>query len=237
MSGTAVSDAAGLGQIEIAAMTKNGYEPTSCRRHCRSSTIGRFSRQVSPCHFSTVSGVSVGKLFLGGVVRDSVDLVLMVMVYFYAKKGGIHEKSFRLRLFWNSFKGAILPLLTSHPSCGYLSGTLPQRRLQPSQPVMPSSSRFHFKEMTWKFLSRSSGYSTRYRLDRVGHFGCSILWMGVGPLGLTAVFADWILALPPIPSCHAFINVFFLVIGCFLNHCSHYHFRYRYCWHPPPAWN
>ncbi|MFQ3621089.1 MAG: TRAP transporter large permease subunit, partial [Spirochaetales bacterium] len=70
MSGAAVVDAAGLGQIELAAMTKNGYPiKFSVAVTSASSTIGPiFPPSLPMVVFSFVSGVSVGRLFLGGVV-------------------------------------------------------------------------------------------------------------------------------------------------------------------------
>ena len=68
MSGAAVADASGLGQIELEAMTKNGYpKKLSTAITAASSTIGPiFPPSIPMVAFSFVSGVSVGRLFFWG---------------------------------------------------------------------------------------------------------------------------------------------------------------------------
>ena len=89
MSGTAVSDAAGLGQIEIEAMKSNGYDVDfSAGVTAASSTVGPiFPPSVPMVMYSTISGVSVGSLFMGGVIPGILMTVsMMSIVYLVAKK-------------------------------------------------------------------------------------------------------------------------------------------------------
>ena len=89
MSGAAVVDATGLGQIEMAAMKKAGYpKKFSIAVTAASSIIGPiFPPSVPMIVFSFGSGVSVGRLFLGGVVPGLLMTVaLMVMVGWMAKR-------------------------------------------------------------------------------------------------------------------------------------------------------
>ena len=71
MSGTAVSDAAGLGIIELKAMRDAGFDNEfSCAITAASSTIGPIIPPSVPMVFyGVVGGVSVGSLFLGGFIR------------------------------------------------------------------------------------------------------------------------------------------------------------------------
>ena len=116
MSGTAVSDAAGLGQIEIKAMVDAGYDPDfSAAATAASSTIGPiFPPSVPMVMYSTISGVSVGALFMGGVLPGVLMTVaMMVMVIVYSRKRNYPRMPFpTLKEFSNAFIKAFIPLLT-----------------------------------------------------------------------------------------------------------------------------
>jgi tripartite ATP-independent transporter DctM subunit len=70
MSGSALADAMGLGAIEIKAMTDAGYEKRfSAAVSAASSTIGPVIPPSIPLViFGSMAGVSVGALFLGGII-------------------------------------------------------------------------------------------------------------------------------------------------------------------------
>lgn len=88
MSGAAVADAAGLGVIEIKAMKDNGYDLRfSAAITAASSTIGPVIPPSIPfVIYGHMTGVSVGKLFLAGVVPGVLmGLALMTAVYFVSK--------------------------------------------------------------------------------------------------------------------------------------------------------
>lgn len=116
MSGTAVSDAAGLGQIEIEAMKENGYDVDfSAAVTAASSTVGPiFPPSVPMVMYSTISGVSVGSLFLGGVVPGVLmTIFMMVLVYVIALRRGYPREKFpTLKELGSSFMDALVPLLT-----------------------------------------------------------------------------------------------------------------------------
>jgi len=82
MSGAATADAAGLGLMEIRAMQKRGYDDGfACAITAASATIGPiFPPSIPMILYATMSGVSVGGLFLGGVV-PGVLLALFLMMY------------------------------------------------------------------------------------------------------------------------------------------------------------
>lgn len=88
MSGAAVADAAGLGQVELQAMNERGYDPDfSAAITAASSTIGPvFPPSIPFVLYSSITGVSVAKLFLAGVVPGVLmALALMIAVYFVAR--------------------------------------------------------------------------------------------------------------------------------------------------------
>lgn len=84
MSGAAVADAAGLGQVELKAMNDRGYDPEfSAAITAASSTIGPvFPPSIPFVLYSSITGVSVTKLFLAGVIPGLLMAgALMVSVY------------------------------------------------------------------------------------------------------------------------------------------------------------
>jgi tripartite ATP-independent transporter DctM subunit len=116
MSGSAVVDAASLGQIELDAMDKAGYPRNfSVAITAGSSIIGPiFPPSIPMIIFSFASGVSVGRLFLGGVVPGLLmTIALMVMVTVYAQKVKMPRDPFPT---WarvsKTFVDAFLPILT-----------------------------------------------------------------------------------------------------------------------------
>jgi len=116
MSGAAVADAAGLGMVEIKAMTENGYDKNfSAAITAASSTIGPVIPPSIPfVIYGVMTGVSVSSLFLAGFVPGILMAVSMiVVVYFISKKRKYPRQpkaSFKEK--WISFKGAFLSLLT-----------------------------------------------------------------------------------------------------------------------------
>ena len=87
MSGTAVSDAGGLGSIEIKAMNENGFDNDfSCCVTAASSTLGPIIPPSIPLVvYATVSGASVGAMFMAGIIPGVVmALLMMAVVTIYA---------------------------------------------------------------------------------------------------------------------------------------------------------
>lgn len=225
MSGTAVSDAAGLGQIEIAAMTKNGYEPDfSAAVTAASSTIGPiFPPSVPMVMFSTISGVSVGKLFLGGVVPGLLlTIILMAMVFLYAKKRGYPKENFpTLPIFLKSLKDAILPLLTPVLLlAGIWSGLFTATEAAAVAALYALFvSVFIFKEMNWKLFVQILKETARDTAS-IGLVVSSAAFYGwvLARSGLTTTFANWFLSITTNPIFFMIlVNIFFLIIGCFLE--------------------
>jgi C4-dicarboxylate transporter, DctM subunit len=89
MSGSALADAMGLGAIEIKAMTDAGYEKRfSAAVSAASSTIGPVIPPSIPLViFGSMTGVSIGALFLGGVIPGlMMGAAMMVTVAIIAKR-------------------------------------------------------------------------------------------------------------------------------------------------------
>jgi TRAP-type C4-dicarboxylate transport system permease large subunit len=91
MSGTAIADAAGLGTIEVKAMTDHGYDPEfAVGVTAASATLGPIIPPSLPfVIYGMMANVSVGSLFLAGIVPGVfMALLMMLTVAYFAHKNG-----------------------------------------------------------------------------------------------------------------------------------------------------
>src|SRR5476649_1781774 len=89
ISGTAIADAAGLGTIEIKAMQDHGYSTEfSVGVTAASATLGPIIPPSLPfVIYAMFANVSVGQLFLAGIIPGGVmALLMMFTVAYYAHK-------------------------------------------------------------------------------------------------------------------------------------------------------
>lgn len=116
MSGSAVADTAGLGLVEMKAMSEAGYDPDfSIGVTVASSTIGPIiPPSINMVIYGGISGASIGALLLGGAVPGvMMGMAMMVYVYLIARHRNYPvDPRPTLKELWNSFKEAFLPLLT-----------------------------------------------------------------------------------------------------------------------------
>ena len=91
MSGTALGDAAGIGTIEIKAMKDHGYPvEAAVGVTAASSTLGPiFPPSLPFVIYGMMANVSIGALFMAGIVPGVVmTLLMMTAVAFFAHKHG-----------------------------------------------------------------------------------------------------------------------------------------------------
>ena len=98
ISGTAISDTASMGSIMIPAMKKEGYDTDfSCAVTAASSTVGPIiTPSVTMIIAATLSGLSVGKLFLAGALPGlllGVGLLLTAYIISKRKNYPKHKRS------------------------------------------------------------------------------------------------------------------------------------------------
>lgn len=94
ITGSSVADTSALGSILIPDMTKQGYSKEfSTGVTVASSTVGMIIPPSIPMlMFAMVSGVSVGKLFMGGVIPGIlIGVFQLVVVWIYSEKKGYHK--------------------------------------------------------------------------------------------------------------------------------------------------
>ena len=116
MSGAAVADAGGLGNVEIKAMRDAGYDTDfSVGITAASSTIGPIIPPSLPLViFGVMASASIGELFAAGLIPGLLmALSLMIMVAIYSRRRSYpRDAAFDSRRLWVTFKGAFFPLLT-----------------------------------------------------------------------------------------------------------------------------
>lgn len=116
MSGAAVADAGGLGNVEIKAMRQAGYDtPFAVGITAASSTIGPIIPPSLPLVvYGVMASASIGELFAAGLIPGLLmALALMAMVAVLAQRRGYPRDS-RIDFcrIWHTFRRAFLPLLT-----------------------------------------------------------------------------------------------------------------------------
>ncbi|TDX79554.1 tripartite ATP-independent transporter DctM subunit [Neorhizobium sp. R1-B] len=116
MSGSAVADAAGLGQLEIRAMRNAGYDQRFAGSiTAASAIIGPLVPPSIPLVvYGVIANTSIGGLFLGGIVPGLMcTAALMIMVYILARlRNYPREQKATVRQMGRSFLSAIVPLMT-----------------------------------------------------------------------------------------------------------------------------
>ncbi|MGB3801839.1 MAG: TRAP transporter large permease [Lewinella sp.] len=115
ISGTAISDTASIGSVMIPAMKKEGYDaPFACAVTAASSTVGPIiPPSVSMIIAATLTGLSVGKLFLAGALPGILlGFSLLGLTYYISRKRKypVHDRS-TLRQIARSFFDTFWALL------------------------------------------------------------------------------------------------------------------------------
>jgi tripartite ATP-independent transporter DctM subunit len=225
MSGAAVVDAAGLGQVELKAMRDDGYDDDfSVAITAASSTIGPiFPPSIPMVIFGLVAEVSVGRLFLGGVVPGLIMTVaLMGMVAIYARRKNYPRTPFPgFSVLLKSFFRALFPLLTPI----ILLGGIWTGQFTPTEAAAVAVAYalvlggLIYRELSIKDL-REIFITTTKETAALGIIVCAANFYGwlLARSGITLKLAENISAISTDPLIILLaINIFLLIIGCFLE--------------------
>lgn len=228
MSGTAVSDAGGLGIIEIKAMRENGYDNEfSCAVTAASSTIGPIIPPSLPMViYGVMASTSVGALFMAGIIPGLLmALMMMVVVTIYAKKNHYPREAFpTAKEFWKALKSGFLPLLTPL----IIIGGIYSGKFTPTEAAVVVVfyalflATFVYKEMSWTKLYQILSETARDSAVIGLILATSALY---GNVVIRAQIPQKILVILT-QSIHSplvmllILNIFLLIIGCFMETIS-----------------
>ncbi|MBZ9974273.1 MULTISPECIES: TRAP transporter large permease [unclassified Mesorhizobium] len=225
MSGTAVADAGGLGNIEIKAMRDHGYDHEfSVGITAASSTIGPIIPPSLPMVvFGVMANVSIGQLFTAGIIPGLVvAAALMLYVSWYARRNGLgRDQSFRWRALGRDFIRAIPALLTPV----IIIGGMTTGAFTPTEAAVAACAWALFLGI---FLYRSLTFRQFYRITLetiettasvliiVG--GASLFGWVLTTTRVTEHVAAGLLSITDNPLLLLLIiNIILLVVGCFME--------------------
>ncbi|MBM3539534.1 MAG: TRAP transporter large permease [Alphaproteobacteria bacterium] len=225
MSGTAVADAGGLGNIEIKAMRDHGYPVEfAVGITGASSTIGPIIPPSLPLViYGVMANTSIGQLFAAGLIPGLfMAATIMAMVTWYAHVRGYHrDAAFALSVLWFTFKRAFLPLMTPV----LLIGGMTTGVFTPTEAAIAATAYAMFlamvlyRTLTWRGLvkvSMETVETTAIVLLIVA--GASIFGYLITTTKVTDQVADIVLSITSEPwAVLLLVNIFLLIVGCFME--------------------
>ncbi len=227
MSGSAVADAGGLGQIEIQAMKDDGFDPEfSAAVTAASATIGPIIPPSVPMVvYGMMTEISVGALFMGGFLPGILlAITMMIFVYFVALKRNYPRRKFNWKEVTVASKEAFLSMLTPIIIIGGIWGGI----FSPTEAAVVAVGYAFFlsvviyREMgmkhLWAEIKQAAIDSAVILFIICG--AAAFSWL-VAMMGVTDVLANWLVSLTQNKYIVLLIiNVIFLVLGMFMEALS-----------------
>jgi len=225
MSGSALADIGGAGQIEMKAMKDQGYDDDfSIGLTAASAIIGPIIPPSLPMViYGVMANTSVGKLFAAGFIPGLVMAgTMMIMVSWYAHVRGFHRDArFSLQVLWSTLKRAFLPLMTPV----LLIGGMTTGIFTPTEAAIAATvyamilGMFVYRTLSLRSFIRVSmetAETTAIILLIVA--GASIFGYLITTTKITDNVADVVLAITDKPwIILLLVNIFLLIVGCFME--------------------
>jgi tripartite ATP-independent transporter DctM subunit len=225
MSGSAVADATGTGAVLIPAMVEAGYPRVfSAALVGAASTIGPVIPPSIPfVVYGGITGVSVGRLFLGGVVPGVLmGVFLMGAVYAVAKKRGYRAEGWMtvaeaLRSIWLAIPVMLFPVIILG---GIFSGIVtPTEAAVIAVVYAMFLSVLFYRELSLpglvRLLTTVAGNTARitFIIASAGLYG----WL-LAREGVPKMFTDFFLSISREPwVILLMVNILVLILGCLME--------------------
>jgi tripartite ATP-independent transporter DctM subunit len=227
MSGSATADAAGLGKVEIKAMTDQGYPLAFASAvTAASSTIGPIIPPSIPAIvYGSLAEVSIGRLLIGGFIPGLVMATMqMVQISLIAKRRGFPKTKFAgIREIWHSFKtglpGLMAPvILIGGMLCGFFTPT----EAAAIAVVYAMVVGFCLKSLTFKKLWQSFRQAALDSAAMLIMFtGATLIALIVTRLHVADAIINFISGFTTSPAVLLLLlNIFLLLVGCFMGPLS-----------------
>ncbi len=225
VSGAALAEAMGLGKIEIKAMEDAGFDRSfAAAVTASSSTIGPVIPPSIPLViYGALAEVSVGELFLGGVVPGLLmGLAIMAIIAVLARKRGYPAEqraafAVVVRRFFDGLAGLLAPVIILG---GILGGVFTPTEaavaaalyaLLVGAVVYRELTWTEFKAMLWDTIDQTA--RVMFVIAAAGLFGWLLIYLRA-PAAIVASMTSvsdqpWVILL--------LMNVVLLVLGCFME--------------------
>jgi len=225
MSGTAIADAAGLGTIEIKAMKDHGYPiDFSVGVTAASATLGPIIPPSLPfVIYGMMAGVSIGQLFLAGVIPGIVmGIFMMATVTWYAHRRGYgSDATFSWPALMRTGADAFLALMTPV----ILLGGMTFGVFTPTEGAIIASAYALVLGFGW-YRTLNLRMLARISMDTIETTATVLLIVAAASIfgwlltvtRVTDAVAAWVLSFTHAPWVFLLLaNVLMLFIGCFLE--------------------
>ncbi len=225
MSGTAAADAAGLGMVEIKAMLKAGYPwRLTVGVTGASSILGPIiPPSIAMIIYGWLTGVSIGALFIGGVVPGVlIAILMMIQIYFVARQKSIPlEPRAPVKVMVTSFQKAFLSLLTPVIIIGGIYSGI----FSPTESGAVASAYaiilglFIYREISGREMARIIRETVEFTgiLMLIMAFASVYGWLLVS-LRIPQMIAEELIKISANPLVIlSLITAFLLVVGCFMS--------------------
>ncbi|MEW6672719.1 MAG: TRAP transporter large permease [Thermodesulfobacteriota bacterium] len=225
MSGSAVADVAALGSILIPAMKKKGYPgPFAAAVMSSAATIAVIIPPSIPMIlYAVMADSSVVQLFVAGIIPGVLcGLAMMILSYLFAVRRNYPvEENFNVKKLWMTFKAASWSFLLPIIILGGIFGGFVTATEGAGLAVVVALflGGVVYRELNWKHLRKAvieGGVSTAVVMLLVA--ASALVGTYLTELQVPQQLAEKIMTYTTNPyAVLALLNIFFLIIGCFLH--------------------